>query len=287
MSNNERRTHSSAIEDDQNYVRSKRFRTADSVELEYRKTRLEKNFVLFSEKHHDILKQVSEEDFAWENEWYRKTDEIYTELIIEFNRRIKTVEAEELAVRLEKKPGAIDRMKIPMPILEFGPANGRNRILFLDGSERFLPLNKRAFIEISTDDEEDEEVNDNKSDSTEKHTIPSKVVKIDLRDKIEEKAVRLNEISKEMKQKKNEIKRREEAAGVSEKKQIICNNCGGDHQMYKCPAFLRLTRAERWERVKAVHTCPNCFMTIFERKHFCRVGPCYCGRRHNSLLCDN
>lgn len=135
-------------------------------------------------------------------------------------------------------------------------------------------MNKRAFIEISSDDEEEEE---EKSESSQNHTVPSKIVKVDLRDKIEEKEARPNEISNEMEKKKNEIRRREkETLCDKNAKKIICNNCGGNHKMRKCEVFLRLNRSERWKRVEAVHVCHNCFMTIYERKRFCREGPCRC-----------
>lgn len=337
---NERKTYASAIERTRKYVESKQFqKVADLVELKYRKERLEENFVKFGEAHKEVVKDLEEEEFSWEDGIFAETDEIYTKLIIDFNRRMKEVETEEQLARLNSEATKAKRNPIPTPILEFGPKDDRNRVLFVDGTVRYLPLNKRAFIEISSDDEVQEEKSDSspkkvkkakstqikfggqgnarcdvckmffpyqslsehmeqnhkteqnrsgsdfsdisdEDDLSEKVTMPSKVIKVDLREKIEEKAARLNEISKEIKEKQNEIRKKEK-----EEKKIMCHNCGANHKMLECPKFLNLSIVERWQRVKKVHVCQNCFMCIFDRKHKCPAGLCWCGGFHNSLLC--
>lgn len=73
----------------------------------------------------------------------------------------------------------------------------------------------------------------------------------------------------------------------SEKRVIICNNCGGSHPMCHCEKFLARSIDERWERVRQLKLCPNCLLPFYyvTGTHRCKARPCKCGGHHNTLLC--
>lgn len=284
---NRRKMYENAIGRIGTFVTSRKFLIADLEELQQRKQRLEETYVKFLEAHHKVIDNAKSEEFEWQDNEFAKTDEVYTHLLIDFNRKMKTVEAEEYVERLGKEnEGSLARKEAEhdsKPILEFTRDGEKNRILYFDGTIKYVRLNKRAYIEIASDNEEEEE--EEKSDCSREHSVPSKVVKVDLREKIEEKAARINEIEKELKQKKNEMKK-ETSSDSTPSKPVICNNCGGNHKMRECEAFLRLSLAERWQRIRAICVCQNCLMDIYNRHHQCRQGVCRCGKLHNTLLCD-
>lgn len=288
------------------FVQSTEFLRADLVILEHRKQRLEDAFANFAEAHNKLVKDVKQADFQWEDQEFAKVDEIYSRLIIDFNRRIKTVESDEHLERLERlgedEEKQTGKKRKAKPILEFVREKEQNKVLYCDGTQQYVPLNKRAYMVFSSDEEDEaesekeddektyEELSDDEDESKEsenskKRTVRSAVVGIDLREKIQEKAAQIEQIKSEISKKKSEIKPNGRENESAPKKVIVCNNCGGNHQMRKCEKFLRLKRGERWQRVHAVRVCPNCFMMLFDRRHNCREGPCKCGQWHNSLLC--
>lgn len=302
---NDRLTYSNQINRVRVFVQSTEFLRADLVILEHRKQRLEEAFANFTEAHRNVVKDVKPADFPWEDQEFAKVDEIYSRLIIDFNRRIKTVEIDEHLERLEQKDEEKQTAKKrkAKPILEFVREKEQNKVLYCDGTKQYVPLNKRAYMVFSSDEEEEEaesekkddektydELSDDdddseKSENSNKRTVRSAVVEIDLREKIIEKAAQIEQIKSEINKKKSEMKPNANEKESAPKRVIVCNNCGGNHQMRKCEKFLRLKKGERWRRVQAIRVCPNCFMVLFDRRHNCREGPCKCGQWHNSLLC--
>lgn len=71
------------------------------------------------------------------------------------------------------------------------------------------------------------------------------------------------------------------------KPKLTCNYCSQQHPMNKCRLFLRLSTKQRWNCVKELGSCQNCFTpTWLERTpHRCRHGNCSCGKFHNTTLC--
>lgn len=62
-----------------------------------------------------------------------------------------------------------------------------------------------------------------------------------------------------------------------------CYKCSGNHRIYQCPSFEKLTNAERWKYIKANGLCRNCFgkhKTPCTRK----AGSKKCNRDHNTML---
>lgn len=303
---NDRMTYANQINRVGIFVQSPDFLRADLMILEVRKQRLEEAFANFVEAHRKVVKDVKPADFPWEDQEFAKVDEKYSRLKIDFNRRINLVEIDEHLERVEeeeekKQTGMKRKAK---PVLQFGREKEQNKVLYIDGTHQYLPLNKRAYMVFSSDEEEEEEeiqsetkadenlyeeisdVDDEseKSEITNEPAVRSAVVEVDLREKIKEKAAQIEQIKSEISKKKSEI-RPNEGDCVQQKKVIVCNNCGGDHQMRKCEKFLKLNTSERWQRVNRVQVCPNCFMTLYERRHRCHEGKCRCGQWHNSLLC--
>lgn len=63
-----------------------------------------------------------------------------------------------------------------------------------------------------------------------------------------------------------------------------CYLCQGDHFLYRCDQFLKMTVDERLKEVQRLKLCINCL----RNDHFiktCRMGTCKeCSGRHNTLL---
>lgn len=78
-------------------------------------------------------------------------------------------------------------------------------------------------------------------------------------------------------------KKDEQKTGVS------CNMCKQPHPMYRCASFQILNLKERWNKVRELNLCANCFSTNHRAGSLsCRSGPCKrCnkGSNHNTLLC--
>lgn len=251
------------------------FKIAPKDELMIRKERVEEAFVKYAEAHHKLIENLEGDELQNAYVHFATWDETYMRLKIELNRRINEVEAEEMvkkpknqsAESEEKKERAIQREK---PILESVRENDWNRVLYVDGTQRYLPLTKRAYVDVSSSEEEEEQC-----DSTsENYTVPAKMVKSDLRVKINEKTAQIKKIEEQIKERKD-----------SDTVKIVCNNCGGAHKMHQCEKFLARNITERWRRVREVRVCQNCFMPTNDRTHRCQARPCKCGQRHNSLLC--
>ncbi|KAB0797907.1 hypothetical protein PPYR_09115 [Photinus pyralis] len=63
-----------------------------------------------------------------------------------------------------------------------------------------------------------------------------------------------------------------------------CYYCKRDHQLFRCPEFLKLSVQNRWVEIKKLKLCANCFRP----NHFnteCRSSYCRkCNRNHNTVL---
>src|SRR5207249_64089 len=64
-----------------------------------------------------------------------------------------------------------------------------------------------------------------------------------------------------------------------------CQVCSGNHPMYRCEQFLKLTAVEREALVRSKHSCFNCLSPSHQSKdcnskHHCKK----CNKRHNTLL---
>ncbi|XP_072392412.1 uncharacterized protein [Diabrotica undecimpunctata] len=65
---------------------------------------------------------------------------------------------------------------------------------------------------------------------------------------------------------------------------IKCNLCKGEHTIYTCKEFLKLSVNQRWDKIKALELCSNC-LRIGHAKNTCTIGSCKrCRRKHNTLL---
>ncbi|XP_058449067.1 uncharacterized protein LOC131429033 [Malaya genurostris] len=68
------------------------------------------------------------------------------------------------------------------------------------------------------------------------------------------------------------------------KKKFSCFHCSGGHYINECPSFLSKTPSSRFQRVKELKLCVNCF----SNRHVvvdCKSSSCKeCGQRHNTLL---
>ncbi|XP_076230264.1 uncharacterized protein LOC143176045 [Nomia melanderi] len=63
-----------------------------------------------------------------------------------------------------------------------------------------------------------------------------------------------------------------------------CPLCTGDHQLYNCSSFLRLSPIERRAKIQDLHICFNCF-TVGHRSIDCTRSLCKkCSKKHNTLL---
>lgn len=63
-----------------------------------------------------------------------------------------------------------------------------------------------------------------------------------------------------------------------------CPLCTGDHQLYSCSSFLRLSPSERRAKVQNLHVCFNC-LTVGHRSIDCTRSMCKkCSKKHNTLL---
>ncbi|XP_031330987.1 uncharacterized protein LOC116161684 [Photinus pyralis] len=66
-----------------------------------------------------------------------------------------------------------------------------------------------------------------------------------------------------------------------------CPYCKGDHMLFRCSEFLKLSVPNRWNEVKKLKLCTNCFRS----NHFnneCRGSYCRkCNRNHNTVLHNN
>lgn len=61
-----------------------------------------------------------------------------------------------------------------------------------------------------------------------------------------------------------------------------CAQCQGDHRIYRCPVFEKLTVQQRWDSVKGKKLCRNC---LGSHVGDCKSSHCkHCNRFHNSLL---
>lgn len=69
-----------------------------------------------------------------------------------------------------------------------------------------------------------------------------------------------------------------------EKRSFSCFNCTGSHYINECRGFLAMAVKQRFQRVKDLKLCINCF----SNRHIvanCKSGTCKtCGQRHNTLL---
>lgn len=69
------------------------------------------------------------------------------------------------------------------------------------------------------------------------------------------------------------------------KKPIRCLECGHEHQLFKCPTFLKMNIDSRRRRVRHFGVCENC-LKQFCRADKCSLGPCKtCNEKHNGLIC--
>lgn len=73
------------------------------------------------------------------------------------------------------------------------------------------------------------------------------------------------------------------------KRGVTCNNCQMPHPMFRCSRFQALTVKERYNRVRELGLCNNCFSANHRAGSLsCKAGPCKrCdkGQNHNALLC--
>nr|CAI5853378.1 unnamed protein product [Callosobruchus analis] len=68
---------------------------------------------------------------------------------------------------------------------------------------------------------------------------------------------------------------------------LQCYFCKGDHSIYYCAQFLKLSISDRMQRVKKLKICINCLRGNHEMK-VCRFGGCkICNAKHNTILHDN
>lgn len=74
--------------------------------------------------------------------------------------------------------------------------------------------------------------------------------------------------------------------GTSKKKRKVCQKCGSDHFLHRCPAFLILNVQQRRKVINELRLCHNCFSSLHTTNQ-CSVGPCKaCApNKHNSLVC--
>ncbi|XP_052567470.1 uncharacterized protein LOC120430562, partial [Culex pipiens pallens] len=69
-----------------------------------------------------------------------------------------------------------------------------------------------------------------------------------------------------------------------EKRNFGCFNCTGSHYINECRSFLALPVKQRFQRVKDLKLCINCFSNRHNVAN-CKSGTCKsCGQRHNTLL---
>ncbi|XP_031334025.1 uncharacterized protein LOC116164038 [Photinus pyralis] len=66
-----------------------------------------------------------------------------------------------------------------------------------------------------------------------------------------------------------------------------CYYCKENHYLYQCPNFLKLTIQNRWNEVKRLKLCVNCFRGNHYNNE-CKSASCKkCDRKHNTLLHNN
>ncbi|XP_066585561.1 uncharacterized protein [Prorops nasuta] len=69
--------------------------------------------------------------------------------------------------------------------------------------------------------------------------------------------------------------------GISSSKK--CHHCQGNHAMYSCDNFKKLTTQEKWVLVKQLKLCFNCLRPNHTTEK-CTSTSCICDKKHNTLL---
>ncbi|XP_011694052.1 PREDICTED: uncharacterized protein LOC105453628 [Wasmannia auropunctata] len=68
-------------------------------------------------------------------------------------------------------------------------------------------------------------------------------------------------------------------------KTASCQKCKGDHQIFACEQFLKVSPEERLKIIREHKLCCNCLKFSSHSAKTCRSGNCRtCGKRHNTLL---
>ena len=63
-----------------------------------------------------------------------------------------------------------------------------------------------------------------------------------------------------------------------------CFYCKGDHAIYSCPKFIKLSISQRISEIQKLNLCANCLQRGHKTSD-CKRGQCkHCSQRHNSLL---
>lgn len=82
-----------------------------------------------------------------------------------------------------------------------------------------------------------------------------------------------------------QFKRRNQVATTMHVTERKCEQCKGDHPIFRCPIFMALPVTDRIKKIKIVKLCIRC---LREHAHpaDCKFGACpVCQKDHNSLLC--
>ncbi|XP_050508161.1 uncharacterized protein LOC114343607 [Diabrotica virgifera virgifera] len=66
-----------------------------------------------------------------------------------------------------------------------------------------------------------------------------------------------------------------------------CNFCKQNHLIYLCEEFLKLSVAQRWDKIKQLNLCRNCLCTGHSYKQCKSFGCKICKAKHSSLLHEN
>lgn len=67
----------------------------------------------------------------------------------------------------------------------------------------------------------------------------------------------------------------------------ICFNCKGEHSLFYCPDFLKLSIKDRIAKVKSLKLCLNCFRKNHIPRDCTWSGCKTCGNKHNTVLHEN
>lgn len=67
-------------------------------------------------------------------------------------------------------------------------------------------------------------------------------------------------------------------------KPIQCPICNGEHTIYKCTKFLKLSPKERWQQCKQAKLCLNCLKHNKQLQCFSKRNCHHCNKKHHSFL---
>lgn len=324
---NRRRTQMNAIHRNYQYVKSGALYDASIAALKVRKGLIEKNYQDLIAEHKDLMQRVSKARFEELDKDSAHMETMYIDIIAVIDERIEvlndvekrsmqktsrdaTIESDSgrsASVESRKEPHSTTNMSDPM-----------KKAPLTTKAAKKVYNEKQTGVQISEDEleisvmERLSDMSDSESaEITKVRSQVSKVVYAPESDDLTQRWARLGEDAQRLSNETNarltrttennreryqpiqvsrNVRRNYSApyAGPPRRTPASCNNCQCMHVMKDCPQLLRLSKDERWKRVRQLNVCQNCFMILYRGpgRHRCQFGNCkLCNEFHNSRLC--